>query len=149
MIMEIKNQAGRRWNKNIKLVSRKSNQFQDWGGDEKIDKRVFLVNRWRLFCRDHQLKVKTPQNNAKVKVEKWAIWSENTTRSVKGPIWLVLIQEWKDRSSAASSGQSWEIWRFFSLNQWILKYFTQNQVKFHPIQNWKWNWEKYGSNCCN
>ena len=57
MIMEIKNQAGRRWNKNIKLVSRKSNQFQDWGGDEKIDKRVFLVNRWRLFCRDHQFKI--------------------------------------------------------------------------------------------
>jgi hypothetical protein len=35
IIVEINNQAGRRSNKNVKLVSRKSNQFQDWGKGRK------------------------------------------------------------------------------------------------------------------
>ena len=44
-------------------------------------KRVFLINRWRLFCLHHRSKI--PQTMPR-ESWKWAIISENITRSVNG-----------------------------------------------------------------
>ena len=62
-----------------------------------------------------------PPNNAKVKVEKWAIWSENMTQSANG-LMVSFDPGIKRQFQCSCSGQSWEIWRFFHLNQWLLKY---------------------------
>jgi len=145
MIMEINNQAGRVGYK-IKMSS--------WCPENPINSRIGGGMK-RLIKSSPKNEFfsstdgaspsstigQNPPNNAKVKVEKGAVWSENMTRSGKG---LVISFDPGIKRQFLFSCK-WPIlgnMKFFHLNQWLLKYILQlwrksGQISSHTkFQSW-------------